>query len=80
MTNEDFCRKVIPFLKSEYFHDKCEKLIFQDIEDFFMKYNTVPSKEAVIISLDKLYSALSDNIDKFNKQTMSIFNITPLHI
>ena len=56
MTNEDFCRKVIPFLKSEYFHDKCEKLIFQDIEDFFMKYNTVPSKEAVIISLDKLKS------------------------
>ena len=54
MTSEDFSRKVIPFLKSEYFHDKSERLIFENIQEFFTKYNTVPSKEAVIISLDKL--------------------------
>jgi len=53
MTNEDYCRKVIPFLKNEYFHDNSEKLIFENIQDFFLKYNTVPSKEAVIISLEK---------------------------
>lgn len=54
MTSEDYCRKVIPFLKSEYFHDQSERLIFENIQEFFTKYNTIPSKEAVVISLEKL--------------------------
>ena len=73
MTSESYCRKVIPFLKNEYFHDKSERLIFENILEFFTKYNTVPSKEAVIISLEKLkslseqeFKTCSDLVESFD--------------
>lgn len=75
MTSESYCRKVIPFLKSEYFHEKSERLIFENILEFFSKYNTVPSKEAVIISLEKLktvseqeFKDCNDIVDNFKSE------------
>lgn len=75
MTSESYCRKVIPFLKSEYFHEKSERLIFENILEFFSKYNTVPSKEAVIISLEKLktvseqeFRDCNDIVDNFKSE------------
>ena len=30
--NEDYTRKVLPFLKSEYFQDRSERVIFSEIQ------------------------------------------------
>ena len=49
--NEEFARKTIPFLKSEYFSDNTEKVIFEEIETYIKKYNAFPSKEALTIDL-----------------------------
>ena len=49
--NEDFGRKVIPFLKDEYFSDYNEKVVFNLIDDYVKKYNRFPSKEALAIDL-----------------------------
>ena len=38
--NEKYSRKVIPFIKAEYFHDSSEKVLFQEISDYIVKYNT----------------------------------------
>lgn len=51
--DETFSRKVLPFLKEEYFHDKVKKTIFEEIRDFFNKYNQMPSKDALNIQLEK---------------------------
>jgi len=48
--NEDYLRKVLPFLKDEYFFDKTEKVIFKEITEFTNKYNTCPSVEALSLS------------------------------
>lgn len=48
--NEEFCRKVLPFVKPEYFSDNSEKIIFQEVTDFLLKYNALPTHEALIIS------------------------------
>ena len=37
--NEDFCRKVIPFIKSEYFEDTSQNIIFEEIVKFITKYD-----------------------------------------
>lgn len=52
--NEDFTRKVIPFLKEEYFTDDVGKNYFKTIEEFFGKYNSLPTKEAVEIEFSNI--------------------------
>jgi hypothetical protein len=49
--NEEYGRKVIPFLKEEYFSDYSHKIVFQLIDDYVKKYNLFPSKEALAIDL-----------------------------
>jgi len=57
--NEDYARKVVPFLQEEYFHDKAEKTVFNIVSKFILKYNNIPTKDAVHISLEN-DSALSE--------------------
>lgn len=59
--NEDYARKVIPFLKDEYFSDHSERIIFQLIDEYVKKYNSFPSKEALAIDLS--------NKENVNEQT-----------
>jgi len=48
---EDYGRKVIPFLKKEYFQDINDRTLFEIIETYVMKYNRFPTKEAMAIDL-----------------------------
>lgn len=49
--NEDYMRKVIPFLKSDYFLDNIDKLVYSHTNEFINKYNALPSKDALVISI-----------------------------
>ena len=40
---EQYARKVLPFLKEEYFSDRLEKILFTEIHNFVNKYNALPS-------------------------------------
>jgi hypothetical protein len=40
-------RKVLPFLKDEYFSDRSEKVIYDEILSFTNAYNSTPSVEAI---------------------------------
>ena len=51
-TNEDYCRKVIPFIKSLYYANRQERVVFEEIEKFLDKYNTLPTKETLTIGVD----------------------------
>jgi replicative DNA helicase len=62
--NEEYGRKVIPFLKEEYFADYNDKVIFRIIDAYVKKYNSFPSKEALAIDLSN-ESNVSE--DAFNK-------------
>ena len=52
MQDEQYIRQVIPFLKSEYFLDRPEKILFESISIFFEAYNALPTPEALYIELD----------------------------
>ena len=52
VNNEEYARKVIPFLKSEYFTDNVDRTIFELIDAYVSKYSSFPSKEALSIDLD----------------------------
>jgi replicative DNA helicase len=49
--NEAFTRKVLPFIKAEYFSDPAEKLVFKEVFDFVNKYKNLPTHEALVINI-----------------------------
>jgi len=51
--NEDYIRKVIPFLKSEYFEDYNQKIVFEEILSFVSQYNKPATKEVLCIEIEK---------------------------
>jgi len=51
--NEEFLRKTIPFIKSEYFQDPNQKVVFEEIVDFVNQYNETPTQEVLSIEIEK---------------------------
>ena len=51
--NEEYARKVIPFIKSEYFEDQNQKIIFEEVLNFIQEYNQLPTKEVLCIETEK---------------------------
>ena len=66
LCNEEYLRKVIPFLKKEYFEAE-HKILFNEIVSFVHKYNKLPTKESITVdmttagTLDQV-SGLVDNV------------------
>jgi replicative DNA helicase len=50
--NENYVRKILPYLKSDYFQDYSQKVIFDEIYSFFSSYNKLPTKEAIEIEIE----------------------------
>ncbi len=53
LNNEDYVRKVIPFIKSEYFEDYNQKIVFEEILNFVSEYNQLATKEVLCIEVEK---------------------------
>jgi len=51
--NEDYARKVIPFIKEEYFQDGIEKVIFKTIWQYADQYKSAATVSALAIELQK---------------------------
>ena len=59
INNEKFTRKVIPFIKPEYFQDRTQRVTFEHIDDYVRRFNNIPTKEALTIEVDN--SKLSED-------------------
>lgn len=70
--NEDFARKSLPHLKSEYFSDFIENKIFSTIENYVSTFNSIPSREALIIEIS---NSKTLNDDQFSTARTYIENI-----
>jgi len=82
MFREDFYKKVIPFINTEYFHNKPQQMLWSVIHDFIIKYNACPSKEAVSIGLEKFkgisqgeYDQCTEMLDQFTKKSTEEHNL-----
>lgn len=53
LCNEEYFRKVVPFIKGEYFQELSERVLFEEIQDFSNKYDKYPTKEVLIINLNQ---------------------------
>ena len=69
VNNEEYCRKVLPFISKEYFSDEKDKIIFNMVYDHIEKYHEPPTPTSLLIGLDDLSiseKAHQDCIDTIN--------------
>jgi len=73
--NEEYARKVIPFIKDDYFEDQKQKIIFQEISSFIQQYNKLATKEILSIEVEKrsdindtLFAEIVDIISSFEDE------------
>ena len=69
LQNEEYTRKVLPFLKNDYFTSNAEKIVYGTVNDFVIKYNSLPTKEALSIELQEV----KINEEEF-KETMELLD------
>ena len=50
--NEEYSRKVLPFLNKDYFLESTDKILYEQVNSFINKYNNLPTKEALTIELE----------------------------
>ena len=60
--NEEYTRKVLPFLNAEYFTDNSEKLVYAEIASFVDKYKTLPTNEALLINFSESKSHTEEQV------------------
>ena len=69
LTDEEYVRTTIPYLKDEYFSDQVDKKIYHLFFDYYEKYTSLPSKDALLIELGST-SGLSDEQVKTASETI----------
>jgi len=67
MSNDNFTRKTIPFIEPEYFDDYEERHLFNEIRSYIDKYNGLPTKEALHITLGENDSLTEDQFTKVSR-------------
>ena len=51
VSNEEYARKVLPFIKRDYFSDRIERTIFEEIKKFVEKYKKIPTQTSLEIEV-----------------------------
>jgi len=69
VTNEEYGRKVIPYLKEDYFESYSDRVIYKTINSYVEKYNKFPNAKAIEVDLDSL--SLEDRVYKECKEVIS---------
>jgi replicative DNA helicase len=77
--SEDYFRKVVPFLKKEYFQEQHQQIIFDEIQEFASTYDRFPTKEVLIINLqqrndltEETYQTSVQQINSFTDEWVDI--------
>jgi len=73
--NEDYVRKVLPFLKEEYFEDPEQKIIFQEINKFLLEYNSVPTKDILCIEVERRTDVTQEQFQKLVHLVSTLENV-----
>ena len=75
--NEEYSRKVIPFIEPDYFEQRTEKIIFQEITEFIVKYGNVITTEALSIEMEDR-ADLSEMEVKESREIITGLNDSPV--
>lgn len=72
LSDEDFARRTLPYLKSEYFQDRTETIVYEEIDKFINKYNSLPTKDALTIEMDSRNDLSDEDFSKCSSLISSL--------
>ena len=75
--NEDYSRKVIPFIEPDYFEDRSEKVLFEEITKFIVTYGSSISLEALNIEIENR-SDLNENEIRETRSVSKVLHDSPV--
>ena len=73
--NEEYTRKVVPFIKSEYFEDYNQKIVFDEIIKFVHEYNKPITKEILCIEVEKRTDLTQEQFKQVIQVVSSLENV-----
>ena len=65
--NEEYCRQVAPFIIPSYFSERTEKLVAEEVLDFFNKFNKPPTKDVLLIETNNRTDISQDDLVNMKK-------------
>ena len=71
--NDAYTRKVLPFLKEEYFSSMEDRLLFKEVAGFILKYNQQPTFDALDIEISDIRGTTDDTVKNL-KETLKELN------
>ena len=74
--NEDYARKVVPFIRGDYFEQPSQKIVFEEVSEFITEYDELPSKEALYIEVEKRED-VNEEIYKQVKELIGVLDDSP---
>jgi len=72
---EEYTRKVLPFIKEEYFGNRVEQLLFGEVFKFVERYNNLPTKDAMLIELGNRKDINEEELNHLKDYVNQIENI-----
>ena len=71
--NEDYTRKALPFVKTDYFTNRIERLLYEEIDKFVQQYKNLPTKETILIEFGRRKDVNDEEV-KLIKELVNSFN------
>ena len=60
--NEEYLRKVLPFIEPDYFNDRNERVVFEHITKYASEYNSLITKEVLQIEIEDRRDITQDEV------------------
>lgn len=58
--NETYTRQVIPFIEPDYFEERSDRIVFEEVAKFLNEYDKTPTKEVLHIEVEKRVDVTED--------------------
>ena len=62
--NDEYTRKVLPFLRPEYFSDGTDRKVFHAVNEFVQTYNSTPTVEAIELAIQERRNLTDDELER----------------
>ena len=64
--NEEFARKTIPFIEPDFFEQRTDKILFEEIVSFITKYDSCATLEALNIEVENRTDLTAEEVKQIN--------------
>jgi len=74
--NDEYLRKVLPFLKPEYFSENSDRTLFNELHQFVQDYNGAPTVEALTLAIEDRRNLTNDEMERCKESLQEIASST----